>query len=140
MLPLSKLRKDPIIVLGGMIVALTIMIGAGFAFLYFKSELDVKQMSNEIGIIREMLLQKSRLEHRNPNRPSFPTPCVNVHDRVCATAEEAAAGIAITADIQPKDFCRAKTTCEIQSDGKCGWTSTPEYEACLLDPPKPPYN
>jgi len=27
--------------------------------------------------------------------------------------------------------CLKKTRCERQSDGKCGWTQTPEYTACL---------
>jgi hypothetical protein len=58
----AQLRKDPIIVLGGMIVMLTLVVGAGFFFLYFKSELDVKQVGNEVGIIRSMFSQKSRLE------------------------------------------------------------------------------
>jgi hypothetical protein len=58
----AQLRKDPIIVLGGMIVMLTLVVGAGFFFLYFKSELDVKQVGNEVGIIRSMLTTKAQLE------------------------------------------------------------------------------
>lgn len=59
----SKLRKDPIFVLGGMIVLLTIVVGAGFIFLYYKSELDVKQVGNEVGIIRSMLTEQAVLAH-----------------------------------------------------------------------------
>lgn len=45
-----------------MIVALTILVGAGFVFLYCKSELDAQQTSNEIGIIRSLLTTKARLD------------------------------------------------------------------------------
>ena len=63
----DKVRKDHAFRMGAMIVALTIMNAAGFIFLYYKSELDVKQTANEVGIIREVLMGKVRLENYGGN-------------------------------------------------------------------------
>ena len=130
----DKVRKDPTFRIGAMIVALTILNGVGFVFLYAMSELNTQRISNEIGIIREMMQQKKRLEKRKAIDQNKSQECVNVGDRVCTTAEEAPYTI-ITLDIQPEDACRAGTKCERQEDGKCGWTRTPEFEACLKNPP-----
>lgn len=64
---LDASKRDPVFRIGVMIVALTLMTAAGFLLLYYKSELDVKQHAKEIGVIRDMLLQKSRLEQIEKN-------------------------------------------------------------------------
>lgn len=33
--------------------------------------------------------------------------------------------------VLPQHQCVKKTKCEVQTDGKCGWTPTEEYQACL---------
>lgn len=33
--------------------------------------------------------------------------------------------------ILPRHQCLKKSRCEAQENGKCGWTKTPEYEACM---------
>lgn len=41
-------------------------------------------------------------------------------------------GIVITPCIWKAEYACYKTArCEVQADGKCGWTMTPELEACL---------
>jgi hypothetical protein len=63
----SAKTADPTFKIGAMIVALTLMIGAGFVFLYKMSELHVQQIANEVGIIREVMMQKTRLEGMKTN-------------------------------------------------------------------------
>ncbi len=42
-----------------------------------------------------------------------------------------------TCQFRPQDACYGQTsTCEQQADGNCGWTPTPELEACLANPPQ----
>jgi len=55
MTSLKNMSKDPTFKVGAMIVALTVMCAVGFFVLYFKSELDVQQTGQEIGIIRSQL-------------------------------------------------------------------------------------
>jgi hypothetical protein len=33
--------------------------------------------------------------------------------------------------ILPQHECLKKSKCEPQESGKCGWTKTPEYDACM---------
>jgi eight-cysteine-cluster-containing protein len=33
--------------------------------------------------------------------------------------------------VLPQHQCVKKSKCEVQADGKCGWTPTEEYQACL---------
>lgn len=64
-----KPKNADVFQIGAMIVALTIMIAAGFLFLYFKSELDVRQTSAEIGILREMLSEHEVLSATTQRAP-----------------------------------------------------------------------
>lgn len=32
--------------------------------------------------------------------------------------------------------CYTSATCEVQANGKCGWTETSELKSCLANPPK----
>jgi hypothetical protein len=41
-----------------------------------------------------------------------------------------------TCEWKPEYACYQAAACERQADGSCGWTQTPELEACLKDPPK----
>jgi len=55
---LDSSKRDPVFKIGLMIVCLTLVMTAGFLLLYFKSELDVKQIGDEIGILRGQLENK----------------------------------------------------------------------------------
>lgn len=41
-----------------------------------------------------------------------------------------------TCESNPQAVCYQNAICEKQTDGKCGWTITPELETCLKNPPK----
>lgn len=51
--------------------------------------------------------------------------CVSVYDEPMAT----------TCEYRAEYACYQKSKCEKQADGKCGWTETPELQACLKNPP-----
>jgi len=44
-------------------------------------------------------------------------------------------GVITTCEWRPEYACYHQATCEMQSDGNCGWTQTTELQACLADPP-----
>lgn len=46
--------------------------------------------------------------------------------QVCASSV-----VYTTCEWRPEYACYADATCERQEDGNCGWTMTPELEACL---------
>lgn len=46
--------------------------------------------------------------------------------QVCASGP-----VYTTCEWRPEYACYADATCERQEDGNCGWTKTPELEACL---------
>jgi hypothetical protein len=48
-------------------------------------------------------------------------------NQVCSDQE----GVITTCEWQPQYACYADATCERQADGTCGWTATPELDACL---------
>ena len=48
-------------------------------------------------------------------------------NQVCSDQE----GVITTCEWQPQYACYASATCERQADGTCGWTATPELDACL---------
>ena len=41
-----------------------------------------------------------------------------------------------TCEWKPDYGCYQGGTCARQADGSCGWTQTPELEACLANPPQ----
>lgn len=45
---------------------------------------------------------------------------------VCSDKEEVSICILL-----PEDQCYSMARCEVQADGNCGWTETPEFVACL---------
>jgi hypothetical protein len=47
--------------------------------------------------------------------------------QICSDQE----GVISTCEFRPEYACYADATCERQVDGECGWTPTPELEACL---------
>lgn len=49
---------------------------------------------------------------------------------LCIDADKAG-GMMSSCIYRPEYKCLAQSKCEKQSDGKCGWTKTPEYIACL---------
>ena len=59
--------------------------------------------------------------------PCKPTGCSGT---VCADED-----VATTCEYKAEYACYRDATCERQDDGSCGWTQTPELQACLDDPP-----
>lgn len=45
-------------------------------------------------------------------------------------------GLISTCEFRPEYACYDTATCERQDDGACGWTETPELDACLANPPQ----
>jgi hypothetical protein len=43
--------------------------------------------------------------------------------------------VVTTCEFKPEYACYRDATCTRQTDGQCGWTTTPELEACLANPP-----
>lgn len=52
--------------------------------------------------------------------------------QVCSEQE----GVITTCEFKPEYACYHTATCEAQADGTCGWTETPELQACLASPPQ----
>jgi hypothetical protein len=64
----------------------------------------------------------SRLVDETP--PCYVGGCSN---EVCSDQE----GVITTCQWEPQYACYANATCERRADGTCGWTETPELQACL---------
>ena len=45
--------------------------------------------------------------------------------------EEGSDGIVTTCEFRDEYVCYKGATCEKQSNGRCGWTATPELKSCL---------
>jgi len=56
-----------------------------------------------------------------------PTGCSGI---VCSDED-----VITTCEYRPEYACYQSATCARQPDGACGWTQTPELEACLANPP-----
>jgi hypothetical protein len=56
-----------------------------------------------------------------------PTGCSGI---VCGDEE-----VMTTCEYRPEYACYKNATCARQGDGACGWTKTPELDACLASPP-----
>ena len=52
---------------------------------------------------------------------------------LCVNAADPHAARISTCIYEPKFACYMEATCERQADGQCGWTVTPELDACLAD-------
>jgi hypothetical protein len=61
-----------------------------------------------------------------------PAPCLKTgcSGTVCAEEDRVT-----TCEFKPEYACYRDAVCERQPAGECGWTTTPELEACLADPP-----
>jgi hypothetical protein len=61
-----------------------------------------------------------------------PAPCMKTgcSGTVCADEDRVS-----TCEYKPEYACYRDAVCERQAEGECGWTQTPELEACLADPP-----
>ncbi|MBP9757002.1 MAG: hypothetical protein KBD06_00200 [Candidatus Pacebacteria bacterium] len=56
--------------------------------------------------------------------------------QLCISAEEAAAGGGVsTCEFRPEYACYREASCEVQADGKCGWTQSDRLSQCLATPP-----
>jgi hypothetical protein len=49
--------------------------------------------------------------------------------QVCSDQE----GVITTCEFKPEYACYHTATCEVQTDGQCGWTQTSELQACLAN-------
>jgi hypothetical protein len=67
------------------------------------------------------------------NRPPSKNPCkkTGCSGQICADEE-----MMSTCEWKPEYACYRKARCERQSNGKCGFTQTPELKACLARPPE----
>jgi len=54
--------------------------------------------------------------------------------QLCVSADEAGT-IVTTCEYRAEYACYAEASCEPQADGQCGWTSSPELQRCLVNPP-----
>lgn len=54
--------------------------------------------------------------------------------QLCVSADEAAE-IITTCEFRAEYACYREASCEPQTDGRCGWTETPELQRCLSNPP-----
>ncbi len=50
--------------------------------------------------------------------------------QICSDQE----GVISTCEFRPEYACYRDAKCETQADGNCGWTPTPELNACLMNP------
>lgn len=77
------------------------------------------------------------------SNPPAPTPmpeqpaCVagGCSNHMCI--EEGGPGVITTCEFRDEYACYQGATCARQADGQCGWTQTPELQACLANPPPP---
>jgi eight-cysteine-cluster-containing protein len=53
--------------------------------------------------------------------------------QVCSDRDD----VVTTCEWRDEYACYDTATCELQGDGNCGWTETPELTACLENPPTP---
>ena len=66
------------------------------------------------------------------NKPTINCIVGGCSGEICAEESEAADKVSIC--IYSNSYaCVKKTKCEVQQDGKCGWTATSEYSQCLID-------
>lgn len=73
---------------------------------------------------------------QNPNMPISANGCAvaGCSAQLCVSAEEAST-IITTCEYRDSYACYAEASCELQADGKCGWTETVELQQCLANPP-----
>jgi eight-cysteine-cluster-containing protein len=79
--------------------------------------------------------KSSPVEGPNPNPPpGGGGDCVKTgcSGTVCAEAES---DVMTTCEMKPEYACYQDAQCARQPDGACGWTETPELQACLNNPP-----
>ena len=53
--------------------------------------------------------------------------------QICSEQE----GVITTCEFRAEYACYATASCEVQSDGSCGWTATTALNSCLANPPNP---
>jgi eight-cysteine-cluster-containing protein len=67
--------------------------------------------------------------------PDQPPPVAECRATGCSGTVCAAEDVITTCEFRPEYACYQSATCGAQADGQCGWTMTPELEACLANPP-----
>lgn len=77
------------------------------------------------------------------SNPPAPGPGTGAPQAACVAGgcsshmciEEGSPGGISTCEYRDEYACYQSATCERQPDGQCGWTPTPELEACIANPP-----
>lgn len=66
------------------------------------------------------------------NAPATSEACFvgGCSSQICSDQE----GVISTCEFRPEYACYQAATCERQANNECGWTSTPELQACLANP------
>lgn len=67
--------------------------------------------------------------------PTEPTPAADCKPTGCSGIVCSDEEVMTTCEFKPEYACYKDQTCTRQDDGECGWTKTPELDACLADPP-----
>lgn len=67
-----------------------------------------------------------------PDQPPVTAEC---RPTGCSGTVCSAEDVITTCEFRPEYACYQSATCAAQADGQCGWTMTPELEACLANPP-----
>lgn len=68
-----------------------------------------------------------------PDKPPSKAGCkrTGCSGQVCSDED-----VMTTCEYRPEYACYRRARCERQTNGKCGWTQTPELSACLRNPPR----
>jgi eight-cysteine-cluster-containing protein len=64
-----------------------------------------------------------------------PPPAAECRATGCSGTVCASEDVITTCEFRPEYACYQSAACAAQTDGQCGWTMTPELEACLANPP-----
>src|SRR5688572_12753746 len=67
--------------------------------------------------------------------PDQPPPGGECKPTGCSGAVCSDQDVVTTCEFKPEYACYRDATCTRQADGQCGWTPTPELDACLKNPP-----
>lgn len=79
---------------------------------------------------------------RPPQQISQPSPTPDVSSKSdgckptgCSSQICSDEDVVTTCEYRAEYACYKNAKCERQPNGKCGWTNTPELQACLKNPP-----
>jgi hypothetical protein len=104
-------------------------------------EETVGELVNELFQPHGLIISGNRFNVKIDGRKGKGRTALNVWKRLVEQAECKPTGCSAeicadqdvfsTCEVKPEAVCFETATCERQGDGQCGWTSTPELDACL---------